>query len=83
MLAQKGGSQVQDEVTRLQLAARTRLRNAWLAQREQSAPSGLRPPRSSDYALRLTPAQAQALAAELGAKPGGSRRGPRHGRGDR
>jgi DNA-binding transcriptional ArsR family regulator len=66
VLAQEGGQEVQDEITRLQLAGRTRVLNAWAVQREALGPDWAPAASLSDYALRLTPAQAQALAAELG-----------------
>ena len=66
LLAQEGGQEVQDEITRLQLAGRTRVLNAWLGQREALGPGWAAAASLSDYAVRLTPAQAQALATELG-----------------
>ena len=65
VLAQEGGEQVQDEMTRLQLAGHARVLNAWLAQREQLGPAWAAAASISDYGLRLTPEQATDLTAEL------------------
>ena len=65
LVAQEGGREVQDEITRLQLAGHGRVLNAWLAQRERLDPEWTGASSLNDYALRLTPAQARALAGEL------------------
>ena len=65
LVRQAGGEQVQDEMTRLQLAGHGRVLNAWLAQREALGPQWTAAASLNDYALRLTPAQARALADEL------------------
>ena len=66
LLAQEGGEQVQDEMTRLQLAGHGRVLDAWLSQREQLGPEWATAASLNDYALRLTPSQARELADELG-----------------
>lgn len=65
VLAQDGGEQVQDEMTRLQLAGHARVLNAWLTQREQLGPEWTASASLNDYALRLTSEQAAELTAEL------------------
>lgn len=64
---QEGGSEVQDEITRLQIAGHGRVLDAWLAQREGLDPAWTAAASLNDYALRLTPPQASALADELNA----------------
>ena len=63
--AQEGGDEVQEEMTRLQVAGHARVLDAWLDQREQLDPAWTAAASVNDYALRLTPAQARALADEL------------------
>ncbi len=63
--AQEGGAQVQDEVTRPQLAGHARVLDAWLAQRDLLGPEWTAAASSSDDVLRLTPQQAHELAGEL------------------
>ncbi len=65
VVAQEGGAQVQEEMTRLQIAGHGRVLDAWLAQREQLDPAWTSAASLNDYALRLTPDQAGALAEEL------------------
>jgi DNA-binding transcriptional ArsR family regulator len=67
VLAQEGGAEVQDEMTRLQLAGHARLLTAWQAQRDRLDPAWATGASLNDYALRLRPEQARALAAELDA----------------
>ena len=67
VLAQEGGAEVQDEMTRLQLAGHARVLQAWLAQREQLDPAWTTAASINDYALRLTAEQARRLADELDA----------------
>lgn len=67
LLAQEGGEQVQDEMTRLQLAGHGRVLDAWLAQRDELDPDWTTAASINDYALRLTPPQARELVDELGA----------------
>ena len=54
-------------MTRLQIAGHARVLDAWLEQREQLGPAWTPAASINDYALRLTPAQARALAEELSA----------------
>lgn len=65
LMAQEGGSEVQDEFVRLQLAGHGRVLQAWQAQRDALGPDWAAAGSLNDYALRLTPDQARALAAEL------------------
>ena len=67
VVGQEGGSEVQDEMTRLQIAGHSRVLDAWQAQRAGLDPAWTAAASINDYALRLTPAQARALADELGA----------------
>ena len=67
VVGQEGGSEVQDEMTRLQITGHARVLDAWLEQREQLGPAWTTAASINDYALRLTPPQARALADELGA----------------
>ncbi|MCZ2858388.1 winged helix-turn-helix domain-containing protein [Blastococcus sp. VKM Ac-2987] len=65
LLAQEGGAEVQEEMTRLQIDQHARVLDAWYEQREQLDPAWTDAASLNDYALRLTPAQARALTAEL------------------
>lgn len=65
LLVQEGGAQVQDEMLRLQVAQHARVLSAWLQQRPELGAGWEAAAAVSDYALRLTPAQARALADEL------------------
>ena len=65
LMGQAGGAEVQDEMTRLQLTGHARVLHAWLAQREALGPEWTAAASLNDFALRLTPAQARALADEL------------------
>ncbi|CAA9333110.1 MAG: Transcriptional regulator, ArsR family [uncultured Frankineae bacterium] len=67
LVGQDGGAQVQDEMTRLQLAGHARVLSAWLAQRDELDPAWATAASINDFALRLTPEQARRLAAELSA----------------
>ena len=65
VLAQEGGAEVEDEMTRLQIAGHARVLNAWQSQKDE-LPAEWAPVASlNDYALRLTPDQGRALAREL------------------
>ena len=66
VVAQEGGAQVQDEMNLLQLSAQGRVLNAWWEQREELGDDWTEAASLSDYALRLTPGQARALAEQLG-----------------
>ncbi len=65
LLAQDGGEQAQDEIVRLQVAGHGRVLHAWLDQRDRLDPAWTTAASVNDYALRLTPTQARALADEL------------------
>ena len=62
---QEGGDEVQEEMTRLQIAGHARVLDAWLEQRDALDPAWTAAASVSDYALRLTPSQARTLADEL------------------
>ena len=62
---QPGGDEVQDELTRLQIAGHGRVLDAWLQQRAALGPDWTTAASINDYALRLTPEQARTLADEL------------------
>lgn len=65
LLEQEGGSEVQDEMLRLQLTGHARVLSAWVQQREALGPEWQRAASLNDYAMRLTPEQAHQLAGEL------------------
>jgi DNA-binding transcriptional ArsR family regulator len=67
VVAQDGGAEVQDEMTRLQLDGHARVLDAWHEQKEQLDPAWTAAASVNDYALRLRPDQARSLAAELDA----------------
>jgi DNA-binding transcriptional ArsR family regulator len=67
LVAQEGGSAVQDEMSRLQLQQHARVLQAWQDQRGTLDPAWTAGASLNDYALRLRPAQARALASELSA----------------
>jgi DNA-binding transcriptional ArsR family regulator len=68
VVAQEGGSAVQDEMSRLQLQQHARVLQAWQDQRGALDPAWTAGASLNDYALRLRPAQARALASELSAE---------------
>lgn len=65
VVAQEGGTEVQDEMTRLQVAGHGRVLRGWLEQRGRLDPPWTAAAMVSDYALRLTPERTRALADEL------------------
>jgi DNA-binding transcriptional ArsR family regulator len=65
VVAQEGGAEVQDEITRLQIAGQARVLNAWLTQKEELGSGWTAGASLNDYGLRLRPEQAHALAGEL------------------
>ncbi|MDP5184123.1 helix-turn-helix domain-containing protein [Blastococcus sp. BMG 814] len=65
--AQEGGTEVQDEMTRLQLDVHARVLDAWQAQEADLGPEWKAAASMSDYVVRVRPDQARALADELGA----------------
>lgn len=67
VLAQEGGAEVEDELRRQQLAGHARVLNAWQSQERELDPAWSAASSLSDYALRLRPGQAKALARELDA----------------
>jgi DNA-binding transcriptional ArsR family regulator len=67
VVAQEGGAEVEDEMTRMQLDQHARVLNAWRAQQDELDPAWTAGASLNDYALRLSPDQARALAAELDA----------------
>ena len=67
VVAQEGGAEVEDEMTRMQLDQHGRVLNAWRAQKHQLDPGWTAGASLNDYALRLRPEQARALVAELDA----------------
>ena len=67
VVSQEGGAEVQDEMTRLQIDQQARVLQAWQAQRDELGPEWIAGASLNDYALRLRPAQARALVAEIDA----------------
>jgi len=67
LVAQDGGAEVQDEMTRLQLDAHARVLEAWHVQKDALDPAWTGAASLSDHALRLRPEQARRLADELDA----------------
>ena len=67
LVAQEGGAEVEDEMTRLQLGQHARVLTAWRQQKQQLDPAWTAVASLNDYAVRLRPDQARALAAELDA----------------
>ena len=65
VLAQEGGAEVEDEMTRLQLDGHARVLNAWQAQKDELAAEWSAVASLNDYALRMRPDQAKALTREL------------------
>ena len=66
LLRHPGGREVAEEMLHRQLDAHARLLEAWTEQRDDLGPSWRAASSLSDAALRMTPAQARALADELG-----------------
>ena len=67
VVAQEGGAQVQDEMTRLQLDGHARVLDAWRAQQDELPAEWRTVASLNDYALRVRPDEARALVAELDA----------------
>jgi hypothetical protein len=67
VVAQEGGAEVEDEMTRLQLDQHARVLTAWREQQGQLDPAWTGAASLNDYALRLRPEQARALLDELDA----------------
>ena len=67
LLAQDGGAEVQDEMTRMQVDQHARLLDAWFTQKEELGEQWEAAASLNDYGMRLRPEEAQELAGELGA----------------
>jgi DNA-binding transcriptional ArsR family regulator len=67
MIAQEGGAEVQDEMTRLQLDGHARVLTAWQARKQELPAEWTTVASMNDYALRVRPEEARALVAELNA----------------
>ncbi|MGY1914863.1 helix-turn-helix domain-containing protein [Blastococcus sp. SYSU DS0973] len=67
LVAQEGGAEVQEEMTRLQIDQHARVLDGWYEQRDRLGPGWTDAASLNDYALRLTPEQARALTGELAA----------------
>ncbi len=67
VLAQEGGAEVQEEMTRLQLDGHARVLNAWHTQKDELPAEWRTVASLNDYALRVRPEEARALVAELNA----------------
>jgi DNA-binding transcriptional ArsR family regulator len=67
VVAQEGGAEVQEEMTRLQLDGHARVLQAWQAQKDELPAEWMTVASLNDYALRVRPEEARALVAELNA----------------
>ncbi len=67
VVAQEGGAEVQEEMTRLQLDGHARVLNAWQTQKDELPAEWMTVASLNDYALRVRPEEARALVAELNA----------------
>jgi DNA-binding transcriptional ArsR family regulator len=67
VVAQDGGAEVQDEMTRLQIDLHAQVLEAWHVQKAELDPAWTAAASLNDYALRLRPDQARALAGEIDA----------------
>lgn len=67
LVAQEGGSEVQDEMSRLQIDQHARVLDAWHTQKESLGPEWAAVASLNDHGMRLRPDQARALADELNA----------------
>ena len=67
VVAQDGGAEVQDEMTRLQIDLHAQVLEAWHVQKAELDPAWTAAASLNDYALRLRPDQARALAEEIDA----------------
>ncbi|HVD27899.1 MAG TPA: hypothetical protein VNC79_05290, partial [Mycobacteriales bacterium] len=67
LLAQEGGSEVQDEMTRLQIDQHARVLDAWHTQKDSLGPEWEAVASLNDHGMRLRPDQARELADELNA----------------
>ena len=60
LVAQEGGSEVQDEMTRLQIDQHARVLDAWHTQKESLGPEWTAVASLNDHGMRLRPDQARA-----------------------
>ena len=67
LIAQEGGAEVQDEMTRLQIDQHGRVLDAWFTQKEALGPEWASVASLNDHGMRLRPDQARELADELNA----------------
>jgi DNA-binding transcriptional ArsR family regulator len=67
LIAQEGGSEVQDEMTRLQIDQHARVLDAWHTQKEALGPEWAPVASLNDHGMRLRPDEARELADELNA----------------
>jgi DNA-binding transcriptional ArsR family regulator len=67
LIAQEGGPEVQEEMTRLQIDQHARVLDAWHTQKESLGPDWAAVASLNDHAMRLRPDQARELADELDA----------------
>jgi len=67
LIAQEGGSEVQDEMSRLQIDQHGRVLDAWHTQKDSLGPEWEAVASLNDHGMRLRPDQARALADELNA----------------
>jgi DNA-binding transcriptional ArsR family regulator len=67
LVAQEGGSEVQGEMSRLQIDQHARVLDAWHTQKEALGPEWEAVASLNDHGMRLRPDQARALADELNA----------------
>jgi DNA-binding transcriptional ArsR family regulator len=67
LIAQEGGSEVQDEMSRLQIDQHAKVLDLWHTQKESLGPEWAAVASLNDHGMRLRPDQARALADELNA----------------
>jgi DNA-binding transcriptional ArsR family regulator len=67
LLEQEGGTEVQDEMTRLQIDQHARVLDAWFTQKDSLNPEWAAVASLNDHGMRLRPDQARLLADELNA----------------
>ena len=67
LIAQEGGSEVQDEMSRLQIDQHARVLDAWHTQKDALGPEWAAVASLNDHGMRLRPDQARELADELNA----------------
>jgi DNA-binding transcriptional ArsR family regulator len=67
LVEQEGGSEVQEEMTRMQIDQHARVLDAWFRQKESLGPEWEAAVSLNDYGMRLRPDQARAMADEINA----------------